>query len=91
MYVCICMYAYVCMYVCMYMYVCLCVCIYMYIYIYIYIYIYVYIGPASVSEGDYLLPAGALRRVRDGVRAVRQLRVQYGTRFTRFTGTKCKC
>ena len=37
MYVCTCVYVYICIYICIYM------CIYMYIYVYIYIYIYIYV------------------------------------------------
>ena len=50
-YMCVCVYMYiciyVCIYVCVYMYVCICMCVYMYVCIYVcvctYIYIYIYI------------------------------------------------
>ena len=51
-YICICVYIYMCIYICVYICVYIYICIYIYVYIYMYIYIYVYIWKTVKFHGS---------------------------------------
>ena len=64
MYVCVCMYMYVCMYVCVYMYVyvCICVCMYVCIYVCVCVCVCVYIGKLEQLNFHFSIYLDVLRR-----------------------------